>query len=158
MIQTQKLESLELEGGARSAQDEAPHRVGNLDGRRADAAGRGVHQNALAGGEPALGQQGVVGRDECLGNRRGLYKVEVGRNRHCHPLVRQNVLGLAAAGNDAEDSVSRLESTDRVGTQRIHLAGKLQPGDVCRSARRGGIMTPALQQIGPVQAAGAHPD
>ena len=91
------------------AEDVAAHRVGDLDGGGADAAAGGVHQDALARREPALGEQGVMSGDERLGDRRGFDEVEVGRNRHGQPLVGQDILGLTAAGHDAEDPIAGFE-------------------------------------------------
>ena len=114
--------------------------MGDLDGRRADAAADGVDQHALAGCEPALGQQGVVRGDERLGDRRGLDEVEVRRDRHRHPLVRHDVLGLPAAADDPEDPVADLERAGDVRPQRIDLAGILEARDVGRCARRRGYI------------------
>ena len=109
MIQPQSAGALELRRGPRRTEDGASHRVGDLDGRRADAAADGVDQHAPAGFEPPLGEQGIVRGDERLGDRRRLDEVEVRRDRHRHPLVRQDVLGLAASADDPEDSVADLE-------------------------------------------------
>ena len=157
MIQPERLGSLELVRGARRAEDQAPHGVGDLDGRRADAAAGGMHQHALAGCEAALGQQRIMGRDKRLGDRRGLHEVEVRRDRHRHPLVGHDILGLPSAGHDPEDAVARLERADHVRPERIDLAGIFQPRDIGRCTGRRGIMAPALHQVGPVQAAGPHP-
>ena len=42
----------------------------------------------------ALGLEGIVGRDERLGDGRGLLEVEVRGDRHGHPLGADDVLGL----------------------------------------------------------------
>ena len=157
MIQPERLEPLELVRGARRAPNQRPHGVGDLNGGRADTAAGGMHQHALAGCQAALGQQSIMRRDKRLGDRRGLHEVEVGRDRHRHPLVSQDVLGLSPAGHDPEDAVAWFERADDVRSQRIDLAGIFEPGNIGRCAGGSGIIAPALQQVGPVQAAGPHP-
>ena len=66
--------SLQLRGGPRGAEDGAAHRVRELDRRRADAAADGVDQDPLARPDPGLRLQGVVRREEDLGDGRRLHR------------------------------------------------------------------------------------
>ena len=149
---------LELGGRPRGAENRAAHRVGNLCRRRADAAADGLDQDRLSRAEPTLGNQGIVCGQEDLGNRRRRHEVEVSRDRHCHPLVRYQVLGLRSAGHDPEDTIADLERPRHVRPKRIDLARVLQPRNVRGNPRGRRVMAAGLQEIGSVQAAGSHAD
>ena len=158
MIQSQRPGLLQFRRGPRRAEDGAAHRMGDLDGRRPDATAHGVDQDAFARREMALGQQGIVRGDERLGDGRRLDEIQVRRDRHGQPLVGQDELGLPAPADDPEDPVARLQRARNGRTQRIDLARILQTGDVRRRARRCGIHSPALHEIGPVQPACPNAD
>ena len=83
-------------------------------------------------------------------------EVEVGGDRHGHPLVGDDVLGLASAANDPEDAVADPERPGHIRPERLDLARELQPRDVGRrlpaargstpgtaSGRPGSTRTPA---------------
>ena len=83
-------------------------RARDLHGRRADAAADGVDQHGLAGAEPGLRDHGVPGGDERLGDRRRVGERErIGHARHGVG-VRDQLLGVGAAADDAEDAIARL--------------------------------------------------
>ena len=119
-------------------------------GRRADAAADGVDQDPLAGPQPALGLEGVVRGEEDLGDGRGLLEVEVGGDRHGHPLVGHDVLGLPAAADDPEDAVADLRAA-RSRPARAPRPRRRTPAPGCRPARppaRGSARGPASGRPG----------
>ena len=59
-------------------------------------------------------------------------------HRHRLALVDRRELGLPAAADDGHDAVAGLEA-GRARAERDDLAGELEPGDVLRRARRGGV-------------------
>ena len=61
--------------------------MGELDGGNADATGRAVDEHALAGAQPRLGDQRVVGCGEHLGEAAGGGPVDAVGDGHEQPLV-----------------------------------------------------------------------
>ena len=105
-----------------------------LDGGHADAAGRAVHEQALADGQPGLGEERVVGGGEDLGDAARRGPVELLRDRHRGALVDDRVLGLAAAGDQRHHAVAGLEAPDAAAAGD-DLARELEARDVGRDAR-----------------------
>ena len=128
-----------------------------LDRGRADSAGGAVHEQPLAGLQPGLREQGVVGGGEDLRGRARARPVEGLGHGHRAALVHDAELGLAAAADDGHHAVALGESLGP-RTPAHHLAGQLQAGDVGRRAGRGGVAPAALEHVGAVQPGGAHPD
>jgi hypothetical protein len=88
-----------------------------LDGGEPYARARRVNGRALAHFKARLREQRVVRRDEGFGDGRGLVPVQVGRNDRERALGRDDVLGLRAAGRDAEDALAH--------SQGAHLVARL---------------------------------
>ena len=82
----------------------------------------------------------VVRGEEDLGDGRGLLEVEVRRDRHRHPLGRDQPFGHPPAADDPEDAVADLERPGHARPQRLDLARVLQPRDVGRHPRRRRVM------------------
>ena len=66
-------------------------------------------------------------------------------------------LGLPAAADDGHDAVA-LSKRVAPGPSRDDLAGELEPGDVLRRARRGGVHPGALHDVGAVEPGGPDAD
>ncbi len=153
-------EALDLGAGLLAA-----HRRGHLcaagaaqlDRCGAHSPGPAVHQQALARLEAGLGEEGVVGGGEHLGEASGRGPVEAVGERHRATFVHHAELGLAPAAHDGGDPVALGEALG-LGPARQDLAGQLQPGDVLGGAGRGGIAAAPLQQVGPVYPCTMHPD
>ncbi len=127
-----------------------------LDRRGADAAGRTVHEQALARLEQPLGEEGVVGGGEDLGQTAGRGPVEALGHPHDLTLVHGTQLGLAAAADDRHDAVAAREAL-RPRAEVDDLARELEARDVCRRAGRRGVLPLALHDVGAVQPRGADP-
>ena len=85
----------------------------------------------LAGAQPGLGEDRVMGGREDLGSAARLLPGKALGNRDQHPLMDDGELGLATAAHDAHHAVALGEPL-RPGTQSGDLAGQLQPGNVLR--------------------------
>jgi hypothetical protein len=110
-----------------------------------------VHQQALATGEPGLGEERVVGGREHLRDPAGGHPVELVGYRHDQALVDRDQLCLAAAADHGHDAVTGGEAVD-AGAALGHLTGELQAGDVGGRARRRRVATTHLQDVGAVDA------
>src|SRR4029079_11388431 len=62
-----------------------------------------------------------------------------------------------AAADDRHDAVALVEAR-RAGAEADDLARELEPGDVGRGARRGGVHAAALHHVGPVDPGAADAD
>ncbi len=144
-------------GVADGGRDVRADRVGELDGRRADAARRAVDEQPLAGAQPRLGEERVVRGREDLGDPAGVGEPDGVGDRHELALVDDGELALAAAADDAHDAVA-LGEARRAVAEAGDLAGELEPGDVRRRAGRRGIAPAQLHLVGAVEAGGAHAD
>ena len=148
---------LVMAGVADAGHDPGPGGGAQLDGGRADPAGGAVDQQPVAEAEAGLGEQGVVGGGDDLGEPAGLGPAKLVGDRDGRPLVDHGQLGLPAAADHGHDPVARAEAED-AGANGGDLAGQLQPGDVGRAARRGRVVAPDLVQVGAVDPGGRHPD
>jgi ABC-type lipoprotein export system ATPase subunit len=157
MIETEVSGTRELIGGARGAEDLTAHRVGDLNGCRADTTADGMHEHTFARRQAALRQQGIVRRDERLGDRGGSREIDVGRDQYGQPFVSQHVLGLSPSRDDAHDPVAEFERTDRVGPACIDDSGVFQAWYVGRRPGWGGIDSAALHEVGSIECARPHP-
>ena len=128
-----------------------------LHGRHADAARRAVHEQALADGQPRLGEERVVGGGEHLGDAARRGPVELVRDRHRGALVDDGELGLPASGDHRHHAVAGLEAPDAAAAGD-DLARELQARDVGRNTRRRRIVTGNLQDVGTVEPSGADTD
>jgi len=144
-------------GVAHRRRDPGAGQGAELHGRRPHPAGGPVHQEVLAHGEAALGEQGVVRRGEHLGEAPGLGPLEAGRHRHQAPLVDGAALGLAATAHHAHHLVAHGEPAG-AGADGLDLAGQLEAGHVGRGPWRRRVEAPGLQEVGPVQAGRLDPD
>ena len=106
--------------------------------------------------QPGLGEQGVVGGGERLGEPAGLGpSPRVGRRAGRWTRARTTswpwppppVMAITRSPGPKRP---------RVGPRRHHLAGELQSRDVGRRPGRGRVEAPALHQVGGVDAGGAH--
>jgi hypothetical protein len=114
-----------------------------------------VDEQSLAGLEPRLGEERVVGGGENLGRASGARPVERFGNGHGRALVHQAELGLTTTPDDGHHSIPLREALG-ARTAGGDLPGELEARDVGRRARRSRIATAALEHVGRVQAGGAH--
>ena len=122
-----------------------------------DAAGRAVHEEVLAGAEPALREQRVVRSGEDLGEAAGLGPRDAVGDAERGALVHERELGLTAAADDGHHPVADGEVLDsRAGGH--DLAGELEAGDVGGGVGRRGVEAPPLDHVGAVEARGLHRD
>ena len=128
-----------------------------LHGGGADAAGRAVDEQPLAGAQLALGEERVVGGGEDLGGAAGLGPVEAVGHGHQQPLVDGEPLALAAAADEAHDAVAGLEARGALAERR-DLAGDVEPRDVLRPAGRRRVEPALLHHVGAVEAGGTDRD
>ena len=156
VIQTQSLGSLELARRSGGAPDFAAHRMGELDCGRADTAADRVDQDTLAGRNAGLREECVVRGDEGFGDTAAAGEIEIVRDAGDQALVGDHVLSLATAADDSENAVAGLDRSDDIGTEGVDFAGVFEAWNVGGRAGRGGIHTLALQQVSPVQSAGAN--
>jgi hypothetical protein len=106
-----------------------------LDARRADAAGRAMHEDAFTRAQSTLGEQRVVGGGEHLREPAGLGPVDAVGHGHGNALVGHRELGLATTSDERHYAVADGEAEDP-GPRRHDLAGELHPGDVGRAPGR----------------------
>ena len=132
----------------------AGHR-GQLHRRRPDATGRSGDEDGVALAQVGLGEQGVLGGRERLGEPAGGHQVDRLGHREQHRLGHDHLFGLSAAAADGHHPGADREPGGAL-TQGLHRAGELEPGDVRRGARRGRIEALPLEQVGPVDAGGGH--
>ena len=137
--------------------DARARHLAELDRGHADAAGAAVDEQALAGAQPGLREEGVVRGGEDLGHGpRGL-PVELLGHRHRGALVDDRELGLAAAGDDRHHAVAGLEAL-HAGPALDDLAGQLEAGDVLRGAGRRRVAALELVHVGAVEPGAADAD
>ena len=132
-----------------------PGGVGQLHRGGAHAAGRPRDQDPVPDGQSGLGEQGVVGRAEGLGEAAGLGPGEALRHREQGRLGHGQQFGLAPTADEGHDPVTQPEAAGP-RAQADHLAGQLHARDVRRPPRRGGIEPLPLDQVGGVEAGGGH--
>ena len=128
-----------------------------LDGGGADAARRAVHEQPLAGSQPGLREERVVGGREDLGQPAGVGERDGFGHAHQLALVDDRQLALAAAADDPHHAVA-LGEARRARAERLDDARELEAGDVLRAAGRRRIATAALQDVGAVDARRLHAD
>ncbi len=85
-------------------------RPGQLDSSGADAAGPAVHEQALAGSQPRLGEDRVVGGGEHLRQAARGRPVEDRGHRHQLALVHDRQLGLSATADDRHHAIADREA------------------------------------------------
>ena len=119
--------------------------------------GGAVDQQPVAEAEAALGDQGVVGGGDDLGEPAGLGPAEPVRDRDGRPLVDHGQLDLPTPADHGHHPVA-LGEAEHAGPDGGDLAGQLQPRDVGRAARRGRVGALDLVQVGPVEPGSRHPD
>ena len=137
-------------GVADGGGDARARHLAELDGGHADAAGGAVDEQALAGAQPGLGEERVVGGGEDLGHAARGLPVELLGDRHRGALVDDRELGLAAAGDDRHHAVAGLEALD-AGAALDDLARQLEAGDVLRRAGRRRVAALELHDVGAVE-------
>ena len=123
----------------------------------ADAAGRAVDEQALAGPQAGLREERVVRGGEHLRNGAGLDPAQALGHRHQLALVDDAQLGLPAAADHRHDAIAVGESLG-AGPAGRHLAGELEARDVLRRARRRRVMPAELMDVGTVEAGRADAD
>lgn len=129
------------------AVDGGAGRVGQLDGGRAHPVGGRVHDQRLAGAQAHLVEEPIVGREEDLGDRRGIFQGHPRGDGHGQPLVRHDALGVTAPRRQAEHGIALAKAADtRAG--RRNRARKLQAGDLlCGPWLGRRITAPALHRV-----------
>ncbi len=106
----------------------APAAAARLDGGRADPAGGPVHQQPVAQAQAALGEQGVVGGGDHLGEPAGLGPGEPVEDRDRHPLVDHGQLGLAAPADHGHHPVALGEARATSGPTAATSPASSSPG------------------------------
>ena len=135
----------------------APAVGAELDAGGAHAAGRAVHEQALARAQARLGEERVVGGGEDLGQPPGLGPAQAVGDRHQLALVHRGQLGLPSAPDDGHHAVALGEALGP-GPARHHLARELEPGDVGRRAGGRRVVARALVDVGAVEPGRVDPD
>ena len=128
-----------------------------LDGGCPNATCSTGHEEPIASGELPLGDDGVEGGGERLGEPAGRDEVDGVRDAQEVALVDDSVRGLPAASHDRHDSITRRGRRHTVA-ERDHGAGELEPWDVLGRTRRGWVEASTLQQVGGIHPAGGHLD
>jgi hypothetical protein len=114
-----------------------------------------MDQQALAHLQASLGKERVVRRHEDLWDACRLHKIQIFRDLYQQSLVRQQVLGLAAASRNAHHALPWLPGADQ-RSDSIDFARELQSRYIRRRSRRCWIAARALRQISPVDARRIH--
>ena len=130
---------------------------GQLHARRADPTGGARDQHPLAHAQIGVGEEGVEGGGEDLGEPAGLGPGERVGHGQGVGLLDHGHGGLATAAHQGHDPVARREP-GHLCADRHHLAGQLHAGDVGRRPRRGRIEPLALHHVGPVEPGRPHGD
>jgi hypothetical protein len=105
-----------------------------------------VDEQPLAGAQPGLGEDGVVGGREDLGRAARLGPAERVGHADRLALVDGRELGLPAAADDRHDAVA-LGEARRARAEADDLTGELEAGDVGRGARRRGVHPAPLHHV-----------
>ena len=122
----------------------------DLTGGAADPAGRAVDEQCLARDETGLASDRVVGSHEALGDRCDRLLVERVGSRREVALGCEHAARETAAADESEHAVSRCEPEDP-GAARDDRPADLEPRNVGRPARRGGIAPLALLHVGGIE-------
>ena len=130
-----------------------PGGVGQLNGGRSHTACGGVDQYRVAGLEPSQVHHRFMGRDEDLGNSRGMHIVQLRRDMHGHAVIDTRKLGIGPTSDDPHHSISNLETRDQI-TFANHLTGDLQPDDQRVTEIRMAVATRSMCQVRTVHASG----
>ena len=77
---------------------------------------------------PGLGDECVVRSDERFGDGSGVHEVEIARNRRDQALVGNNVLGLAAAADNSENTIAGLDGPTTSGPKASISPANSSPG------------------------------
>ncbi len=105
-VEPQRSQRFELSRRARGAENGGAQQLGKLHRRGPDTARHRVHQHAFPPGEPAPGDQRVIGGEKGLGYRRRLSERQMRGDRQRLVLVHHHEFGVGAASNQAHDPVS----------------------------------------------------
>jgi hypothetical protein len=101
------LRAVPILGGAAGGADAAtPERAHELERGCADAARDRRHQHLVAGGEPALQHQRVVGGNERFRHRGRLDERHSGGHAHQGARWNDRELGIGSAARDREDPIA----------------------------------------------------
>ena len=136
--------------------DAGAERLGERDRGRADAGGSAVHEQGFAGFQRPAGKDICPDGEIGLRDRRRLDCGEAGGNRQGVGLMRDAVVGVAAAGNQRRDARAQAVNSG-VRSERHHLAGDFQPKHVGDAGRRR-VMSLALVDVGSIDARGFDPN
>ena len=116
-----------------------------------------MDQHDLAAPDGRLRDHRIVGGDEGLRDPSRGHEVDTRGNEHAVRRGNREHLGLPATAHEAEDPVADGKRVD-VRPEPDDLAGELEPGNVGRPTRRGGVETGALGEVGAVQPGTVHTD
>ena len=114
-----------LLGRAGRGQDARSESTRELDGRGADSARAAMDQQDLAGAQRAALEDVGPDREEGLGQRRRLYRVEAARDREALDRGNHAIFRVAAAAHKRTDAVSHGPGRDAVA-QRVDRSGQLE--------------------------------
>ena len=132
------------------------HRTAELHGGRAHPTGGSGDEHPVAGTQAGLGDQGVLGGREHLGEPAGVDQVDPVGHRQDGRLGHHHLLGLAAAPADGHDPVAEGEPHG-AGSERPHRSRELHARDVGGPPGGCRIEAPALEHVGPVETGGRRP-
>jgi len=139
LIGAERADEVRRLGAAHRRQHAGAARLGDLDGRGADAAGPALHEHGLAGLEIAAPDEAVVGGGEDHAQGGGVDERERRRFGHRLRLGDESVLGVAALAADAEAAEDHLVAgTDarHLGADPFHHASAVRAEDLRRLLRR----------------------
>ena len=143
---------LELLRRPRRDGDMSAERVRQLDRHRADPRRPAVDQQPLPGGERGRHEDVGPHRAGHLGQRRGIDERHPRRDREQLGGWDRDARGIPAAGEQRAGLIADRPPGD-VRADRRHPPAALQP-EVCRCARRRGVVALALEQVRAVDAGG----
>ena len=105
-VEPQRSQRFELARRARGAEDGGAQHLGKLHRCGPDTARHRVHQHAFPRGEPAPGDQRVIGGEKGLGYRRRFGERQMRGDGQRLVLVHHHEFGVGAASNQAHDPVA----------------------------------------------------
>src|SRR5665648_607273 len=135
VVGAEAADEVRLGGAGHGGEHPRAEGLGKLHGGGADAAGRTLHEDGLAGLQGAAPHEAVVGGGEDHAEGRRLGERQTGRDGDGLGLGQNDVLGIAALAADAEaaeeDGIAWLDAGD-LGADRLHDARSVRADDLGR--------------------------
>ena len=155
LIEPQQLRALELL--VRASRADGPRASGSCDPQGSDphTTAHGMNESTFAVRESGLHHHRVVSGEVGLGDRGCLCERQPVRDTRGSGRRNDDVLGIAAAANEAVDAVALDEVDDALPDTR-HLPRVLEAENVRRNAGRSRVTAHALQKICAIDRRGAN--